>query len=365
MKQTENNLNSQSLESLEKLTDHEKFIESHEEEEDALKKEAIEMELLNKEVLKASELLAYKSKSVPYLWEGLIPKYGISFLTGASDCNKSTFLRQLALSIANGDDEFLGIPLNTHHRKVIMVITEDLAVNVAALLNRQMEMFSDHALLDNIRFVFPQSNVVAKVKELLKQENVDCVIIDTWTDIFTGDLNASNSVRASLHPFNDMVRKYGCSVLALHHEKKGSEEKKSSKDNMLGSMGIQAYARVVLQMKRENGNSNKRLLTAVKGNYVSDSFKDISLVLELDEKTMTLSSNSEIISSNGVKGSARHYSDEQKQLYERNIIQYKEEGLTQDAIVEKLKLDFPTWKKTPSKGEVNKVIYQYGQSKSI
>ncbi|WP_142683864.1 AAA family ATPase [Chitinophaga polysaccharea] len=275
-------------------------LESNSENQD----DSLIMELLNKEVMKGSELAAFSGMSVPYLWEGLIPQYGISFLTGASDCNKSTFLRQFALSIANGDEDFLDIPLNIRYQKVILVITEDLAVNVAALMNKQLQIFPDKAILDNITFVFPASNIIKRLDELLSKGKVDCVIVDTWTDTFTGDSNASNSVRAPLHPYNELVKKYGCSILALHHEKKGSEDKDPSKDNMLGSMGIQAYARVVLQMKRDNGNSKKRLLTAVKGNYIQDCFKDQSLVLEVDEQTLILTNTTDI-SIPGIQKSTR------------------------------------------------------------
>lgn len=287
--------------------------------------DTLAMELLNKEVMKGSELAAFIDVNVPYLWEGLIPQYGISFLTGASDCNKSTFLRQLALSIANGDEEFLGIKLNLRYQKVILVITEDLAVNVAALMNKQLQVFPDRAILDNITFVFPSSNVVKKLSELLSKERADTVILDTWTDTFTGDLNASNSVRASLHPYNELVRKYGCSILALHHEKKGSEDKNPSKDNMLGSMGIQAYARVVLQMRRDGSNSNKRLLTAVKGNYIQDCFKDQSLVLEVDEQTLTLTNTTDIATL-GVKKNPRVYSPEELTIITEKIQSYMKEG---------------------------------------
>ena len=325
--------------------------------------ETLAMELLNKEVMKGSELAAFSGMSVPYLWEGLIPQYGISFLTGASDCNKSTFLRQLALSIANGDEDFLDIPLNLRFQKVILVVTEDLAVNVAALMNKQLLVFPDKAILDNITFVFPTSNIIKKLNELLSKEKADCVIVDTWTDTFTGDLNASNSVRASLHPYNDLVRKYSCAILALHHEKKGSEDKNPSKDNMLGSMGIQAYARVVLQMKRENGNSNKRLLTAVKGNYIQDCFKDKSLVLEVDEQTLILTNTTDITTL-GAKKSARVYSPEERRIITEKIQSYMEEGISQDQMVKRFEAE-DSEKRSPSKGTVNDIVKQLKKANSV
>jgi RecA-family ATPase len=312
-----------------------------------------EVELLNKEVITLNELLNYEVTEVPFLWANILPTYGITFITGPSDCNKSTFLRQLAFAIGRGDTEFLGLQLNTNHKKVIMVVTEDSAVNLLPLINKQLSGENTDVLRMNIRFVFPASDVHKKLTDLLKQEKADLIIVDTWTDTYKGDLNQANGVRSSLGKLKELTSKFGCAVLALHHIKKGADEKTPNKDGMIGSMGIQAFARTVIDMRRESAKSDNRLLTVVKGNYTSDEFKDHSLVLKLDEETMLLSNTNTHLIGGRLKEEGRNFTPDQKEMYMLRVRELQGDGESQDAIVETLKTEYPSMR-TPSKGTLHK-----------
>lgn len=320
-----------------------------------IQQQTTEIELLNKEVITFSELRKYRVTDVPFLWGNIIPKYGITFLTGPSDCNKSTFLRQLAFAIGRGDTEFLDLPLLTAYKSVIMVITEDLAVNILPLINKQLDGQEEDESNIDIRFVFPTSDVHKKLKQLLSEQKADLVIIDTWTDTFQKDLNQANDVRASLQKLNELIQQYGCGMLCLHHIKKGADEKAPSKDGMIGSMGIQAYARTVIEMRRESAHSANRLLTVVKGNYTADESKDHSLVLKLDTDTMLLSNtNSNLLRIGGQpKSESRNFTSEQKETFMVRIRELLGEGISQDSIVGKLKEENPSTH-TPSKGTIHK-----------
>ena len=60
----------------------------------------------------ADELKNQEIKEVDYLVDRLIPRGTLCSLVGESDTGKSSLLRQLAVSVAYGDDTFLGFKLN-------------------------------------------------------------------------------------------------------------------------------------------------------------------------------------------------------------------------------------------------------------
>jgi RecA-family ATPase len=70
------------------------------------------------------------------LVDGLIPQTGLSCLTGRSDCNKSTLLRQLLFEIASGLETFLGFRMHSKYKRVVYISTEDDFKSIAALIRK-------------------------------------------------------------------------------------------------------------------------------------------------------------------------------------------------------------------------------------
>lgn len=50
----------------------------------------------DKVIYTLKELVDLNIQSVPFLWDGILPQSGVGFITGPSDSNKSTFIKQLA-----------------------------------------------------------------------------------------------------------------------------------------------------------------------------------------------------------------------------------------------------------------------------
>ncbi|MDQ0105214.1 hypothetical protein J2T02_000297 [Chitinophaga terrae (ex Kim and Jung 2007)] len=317
-------------------------------------KASTELTLLNSEVLTFDQLWDYNISEVPFLWENIIPKYSVTFLTGPSDCNKSSLLRQLACAVGQGKPNFLNIPLNLQHKSAIMVSTEDQAISCLAMLKKQFG--GEYPGNVDLRFIFSCKDIPKKLEKELRKKPADLIIIDTWTDTFAKDLNQANDVRLSLHKFNDIIKRFGCTVICLHHLKKGADEKTPSKDGMIGSMGIQAFARTVIEMRLDPLQVNRRLLTIVKGNYIRNEMKNSSLLLEVEEETLILS-NVGASNTLGRKVESRTFTEEQKQIFTARMHELTQNGMSQDSIVNKLKEEYPDMK-TPSKGTINSWLKQ-------
>lgn len=211
-----------------------------------------------------------------WLWENYIPAKGISGLTGASDCGKSTLLRQLALAITQGDETFLDSPLYTKNKTVLYVSSEDDAIGTNLSLSRQAIGYRiDRA--DNLLFLFETENLIEDIKNIQKENPLDLVIIDTWSDNFNSNPNSFADVRADLKKYKEL----DCAVLLLHHNVKHSEKSAPDKNKMNGSQGMEAKLRSLIEL-RIGSNSDERLLTLLKGNYVPHEMKQKSKVLTLD-----------------------------------------------------------------------------------
>jgi len=301
---------------------------------------AKQQEFIAKDIYTAEELFNMKITEVPFLWQNLIPQTGLCCLTGSSDCNKSTLLRQLAMAISLGKDSFLGLKLNPKHQKVIYVSTEDDANSIAAYISKQYPGNDIVEARKNISFLFNTDKYIYRLNEMLAQQKGDVVIIDTWTDLFTGDINQSNKVRANFDQFMHLSRKHGCAFIFVHHQGKSSEGNAPSKNNLLGSQGIEAKMRTVIELRRDKDKGNIRLMTITKGNYTSDKIKGKPFVLELDEEKMLFQRQNEAESLNTNYG----FSDLKKKYSKDDILKVamplRAKGLSFEKILSQLTKQF-------------------------
>ncbi len=230
------------------------------------------------------ELLNKKQDKLKYLVEGLLPETGVVALVGSSDTGKSSFLRQLAMSIVYKDADFLGFQIQAKHNSVIYVSTEDDGNAMAYLLNKQKVKEKEAKELKRLLFVFDTEDLLKKLDKALQDHKVDCVIIDTFTDIYSGDLVAANKVRSYINDFVNLSKKHNCLLVFLHHTGKRTEAFPPSKDNILGSQGFEAKMRLVIEIRRDFTDYQIRHLCIVKGNYVRDKDKSESYVLKFDDE---------------------------------------------------------------------------------
>lgn len=280
------------------------------------------------------ELLEMTHEKIPFLWGEIIPKVGITFLTGSSDCNKSTLLRQLCLSIGAKQKEFLGLPLNAERGQSIYFSTEDEHNAISALIKKQVK---DKEYIQewqkNTLFVFGlKSDYLKKLNAYLLKTPCDLVLFDSWTDLYGEDLNQSNKVRRHLTNFSDLARKHQCAFIMVHHTRKGTEDREVHKGDMLGSQGLEAKARTVIALKKES--PNKRSLRVLKGNYTPESVKATIKILEIDENMWLTHVGDEF--SNGFNFQHISEKDFKKEEIRSELFKLRDEGISYEKIVEAL-----------------------------
>ena len=232
----------------------------------------------------ADQLKNQEIKEVDYLLDKLIPRGTLCSLVGESDTGKSSLLRQLAVSIAYGDNSFIGFKLNDQCRNVVYVSTEDGEMNTGVWLNKHFGKDTvDHEALTQLKFLFITENLYENLKEVIKNNCVDLLIIDSYADIFEGSMNDSNIVRSFLTKYNELANMYGVTIIFLHHTKKSSEGARPNKNSILGSQGFEAKMRSVMMLTKDKDDDTLRHLCVVKNNYLPEKDKKLSYVLRFNE----------------------------------------------------------------------------------
>jgi len=234
------------------------------------------------------ELLEKDVKELQTLISPILLSHGLAALVGTSDVGKSALARLICLYTVNECEEFLGFKMNPVHKKALYVSTEDDAEAMAYLIKKQVDgLCHDYDLYKNVSFLFDVDEQLIKTidKELTKNP-ADLVVIDTFTDLFTGQLNQANVVRSFLNDFSRLVNKHKCLFLFLHHTGKRTESLEPHKDHVIGSQGFVAKIRLVMELRRDWYDHSLRHLCIVKGNYLEEGYKHDSFVLRMDENML-------------------------------------------------------------------------------
>ena len=307
---------------------------------------------IGKFLVPADKLLREMDVSIPYLWEPFFQQTGVVSIAGSSDTGKSSFLRQFATSIALGEDDFLGFKLHTRKKRVLYVSTEDDGMMMSHLINKQNINNIPKEKYEHLAYIFDTSNLLHKISLTLKRFSVDCVIIDAFTDLFTGDMNRTNQVRSFLHQFSILSERHKCLFVFLHHTGKKTEEHLPSKNNLLGTQGFESKMRVVIELRKDFSDKSIRHMCIVKGNYIPSEFKEQSYVLRFDENMRFTNLNQRVPFEKLVKPNQDNGKDNN---LVNKILAYRGDGLSLRAIKEKLESEGISCSKSTIGNILNKV----------
>jgi RecA-family ATPase len=279
------------------------------------------------------DLLNSKIEEIPCLVEPFLQKAGIACLAGSSDTGKSSLLRQLAISIATGQSDFLGFKLNQRYNSVIFVSTEDLQRETAYLLKRQTNKYLPEDL-KGLRFIFDLENLLGELDSRLTSNPADLIIIDCFSDAFGNDLKDTQKIRTYLQPYQELAGKHDCLILFLHHTGKRTENLEPSKNNLLSGQGFEAKMRLVLELRIDLTIPNHRHLCVVKGNYLPAKFKKESYLLNFDEENFQFTNTGDRISFDRLVKSDNK--DLQSYAEWLKVKELFNEGLTHQQVTDKL-----------------------------
>lgn len=239
---------------------------------------------LKKFLIPANSIINQNFEQEKFLVDKLIPKASLTGFVGESDAGKSSFLRQLAVAIVYGDDEFLGFKINGGCNNVLYVSSEDGIFGTSEWLKKHFgEDLPNEELLSKLHFIYNTDQITFNLREVITKNCIDLVIIDTYGDVSEGDHNNSNQVRGFLKNYSNLANEFGTTFIFLHHINK-SAVGKPNKHSINGSHAFEAKMRSVLMLTLDTNDNNLRNLSVVKGNYLSTNEKSECYVLEFNEQ---------------------------------------------------------------------------------
>ena len=186
--------------------------------------------------------------------EQLIPE-GLSVLASPPKVGKSYFVLQAALAVAQGVP-FLGQP--TSKGRVLLLSLEDTE---SRLRKRMIQMVPDlRHIPPNLDMMteFPRLDAdgLAVLDEEISENGYRLVIIDTWgrTKPIAQAKRGENAYESDVRIVAEVKRiadKHECSILLVHHLKKGGSKESDWLESLSGSMGLSATVDGLLAIERE------------------------------------------------------------------------------------------------------------------
>ncbi|MCK9612041.1 MAG: AAA family ATPase [Bacteroidales bacterium] len=279
-----------------------------------------------------TDLLLNDIEKIPCLLDPIFQQTGIAGLAGSSDTGKSMLLRQFLIDLVTGNDNFLGFPIYSRYRSGIYVSSEDLYNETSYILKKQASRYKPEDLKE-LRFVFDIENLIEKLDSMLTNKKADVIIIDCFADVYGEELRDTSKIRQYLHKYQELAQKHECLIIFIHHSIKRTETLEPSKNNLNSGQGFESKMRVVIELRADNINPDKRHLCIVKANYLPASYKKESYVLEYDNDNFSFSNTGERILFEFL--SKKTDSDQGKAKYEI-AKELKAEGYTHEKIGKEL-----------------------------
>ena len=246
------------------------------------------------------ELLKLEGTEQPKLVEPILLQVGLAGIIGSSDTGKSCLARQLCLHVIDGKQEFLSFKLNPVYQQAIYVTTEDDESSTAFAYKRMLQE-NQCANPSGLRVIFEQENLLEQLDKLLTEQPADIIVIDAYLDIAPPDSNQATQTRKLLHQYRTLTNKHQTLILFVHHTGKAAKNLGPSKHGAVGSQSWEAKLRTVIELRSDIQNPNNKHLCVVKGNNISQEFKNSSFLLEFDESTLSFTDTGERVSFEDLK----------------------------------------------------------------
>jgi len=211
------------------------------------------IEVSNLEFTSLKELFEKEFPPVDYVVDRLIPRNGITAISGKPKIGKSYLSLYLALCIASGKkflEEFEVLQGN------VLVITKEDPLNL--IQKRVKSLTGDSNLgihfytapdlfLDSDRFLEP-------LIDFIKKENIKVIIIDSFRRIFKGEENSSQVIAEVHNKFKKLLACDTTIIFVHHHGKEGYFPRHDLGEKLRGSSDILAMldSLLILESKDED-----------------------------------------------------------------------------------------------------------------
>jgi hypothetical protein len=256
-----------------------------------------------------AELFDTKDEEQKFLIPELLPANVVTMFIGEDGIGKTQICNQLALHIAFGYTNFLGLSLNTTHKRVLIIATEDSKskwIKAAFKQARKMEPGHDPK---NVGVYFMEASIFDEFISLkdeleswLSKMKFDLIIGDAFSDIFgliDGEINSNSDARKLISYFQHVCDKFETTMIIIHHAAKTKIVPKQregkiflEKNDSQGAGAITQKPRTVWALSNDpksispDGLSYTNYLHVVKANLMGKTYVQNALQLKFTTKDL-------------------------------------------------------------------------------
>ena len=239
--------------------------------------QAEDIQYLNESMLTLEELLSRPILEKEWLVENLIFKKQISIIGAKPKTGKSTLIRFMSASIADGKS-FLG--RKCKEGKVLYFALEEHTDDAVSDF-RDMNIENKKSIRTGN--LVQSVNKIVDFEKLLHMHNPDLVVIDTMIHL-SGILDINDYAQSCLNlkKFRDLAEIYNCHICFIHHNRKGDG---SNNDPLLGSTGIAGAVDLIMQLNRDSDDVR---IFKTDGRSSQKQYDETALSFELATKTFLI-----------------------------------------------------------------------------
>ncbi len=175
-----------------------------------------------------------------WLVDRLIPKDGITCISGQPKVGKSMLSLYLAVCIATGIN-FLG-HFETE-KAGVLYISKDEPMNLTQSRLKKMVVDSNGELpitfISDTKLFFDSDRYISQLLTIIDSNQIKVIIIDSFRRIFRGNENESQTINEVQNRLKKIQEK-GVTIIFIHHHGKGGFFKRTGGDKLRGSSDILA-----------------------------------------------------------------------------------------------------------------------------
>lgn len=207
------------------------------------------------------------TKKVEWLWFPYIPYGKITIIQGDPGDGKSTFMLNVAAIVTNGgilpNSKIKLLPQN-----VIYQCNED---DVSDTIKPRL--ISAGANCDRIAYIIDKNTELTllddRIEKTIKLTNAKLVILDPLQSfLHDTDMSCAIKMRSILKKLSQIATKYQCAIVLIGHMNKSNYGKNIYRG--LGSIDINAIARSILMVYRDEEDLNIRYVLQIKSNLAPE-----------------------------------------------------------------------------------------------
>jgi len=220
-------------------------------------------------------------KETEWLVEGVLPKEFNSIIAGTTGSKKSYWAMQLGMSLANGEDSFMGRKIIAKNIKVLYVDTE---IGQDELLRRYHRIKNKINWRDNGNWLMMSKSGVTvdawdSIHEVIQNRfHPDLLIIDSlYNSTVIEDFSKASGISKVTNALTEFKDSYGISLLTVGHFNKGESELGLELHRMSGASQLQNWVEwVILMVKTNVPNFNLWKIGKTRGTYHDETILGLS-----------------------------------------------------------------------------------------